>query len=419
VIDLDEELTEYGERWRAAQPQVPRDLVPDFGAKRWQSSRMLVAATVVLLLAVGGVIFAATRYSSPARVDIPPQRDPTTSTLSTPTTTGAPTAVAPPSATPDGTAIDTASTGPAPFVVADGTVWVATPTDSRCRSGRLTGFDAITLKTRGSVEIALCPVGISSSSDGIWVLSQPFDGTPFHLTLVDPATLQVGLEASVPGRPMGGANPGVHLTATPGSAWVAQATNGQPELDRISLTGAVTPISLPTDAYRLAATPDTVWVAAFGGGELFRVDPATNEVDSIAIAPGGVGYTWSLTANHDAAWATVVYQDVGATSPSPHLVRVDAASSAVTAYPIPAMSIAAGTGQLWAQVYANGIANPNYQAQQYDVAQIDPTTGQVTGTITAPVPKTFGYPSGGPTIAIGSGYVWTDDANGRITRTVP
>ena len=50
--------------------------------------------------------------------------------------------------------------------------------------------------------------------------------------------------------------------------------------------------------------------------------------------------------------------DAGATIPSLHVVRVDAQTRAVTAFALPAITIAAGDGQLWAQVYD---VNRNYR----------------------------------------------------------
>ena len=298
------------------------------------------------------------------------------------------------------------------FIVADGVLWWVGPRDE---AGELVAFDTMTLQERGTVTIRLSPVGVAASTDGVWVLSEAFDGSPYHVTLVDAATDQVRFEADVPSAPMGGANPGVHLAATPGTAWVAQHTNGGPQLDRVDLaTGAVTAIPLPVDAYRLAASNDRVWVAAFGSGTVFEVDSATNALVSVAASPGA-SFIWSITADDTAVWATTVYADAGATTPSLHVVRVDAQTRAVTAFALPAITIAAGDGQLWAQVYD---VNRNYRDEPQVVAQVDATTATFVRSLQVPINTTLGYPSGGPTIAVASGYLWTEDGN-SIVRTSP
>src|SRR5437870_1030082 len=100
----------------------------------------------------------------------------------------------------------------APFVVADGALWTASCPDQACRSasGELVATDATTLRSRTTTPIRLAPVGVAASTDGIWVLSEAFNGAPYHLTLVDSTSGDVRFEADVPSQPMGGANPGVH-----------------------------------------------------------------------------------------------------------------------------------------------------------------------------------------------------------------
>ena len=83
------------------------------------------------------------------------------------------------------------------------------------------------------------------------------------------------------------------------SAWVACKEG---KVVRVDLsTGDVTPITTEAGAHTLAITDDAVWVTNYQAGTVSRIDPASNEVTTIAGAGSGVGitvgdgYVWAAT----------------------------------------------------------------------------------------------------------------------------
>ncbi len=84
------------------------------------------------------------------------------------------------------------------------------------------------------------------------------------------------------------------------SAWVACKEGKVVRVDMSS--GDVAPVTTEAGAHTLATTDDAVWVTNYQAGSVSRIDPATNEVTTIADVGSGVGITvgdghvWAATA---------------------------------------------------------------------------------------------------------------------------
>ena len=98
------------------------------------------------------------------------------------------------------------------------------------------------------------------------------------------------------------------------SAWVACKEGKVIRVDLAS--GDATPIPTEVGAHTLATTDDAVWVTNYQAGSVSRIDPASNDVATIAGAGSGVGitvgggYVWAAAptgiAKIDPATASIV-----------------------------------------------------------------------------------------------------------------
>lgn len=170
-----------------------------------------------------------------------------------------------------------------------------------------------------------------------------------------------------------------------GSLWVANCKGGN--LYRIDVKTAqvqaiiATGIANPKGETNVVVGAGSVWVPSDGAGKLARVDPATNTViASIAVDPG----TFYLAFGFDALWAV--------SSDARSLQKVDPQTDAVTGKVALGMQpgfLAAGEGAVWVQEQGDGT-----------VARIDPGTLDVSGR--TKVGKTLIYGD----IDTGGGKVW-------------
>jgi hypothetical protein len=190
-------------------------------------------------------------------------------------------------------------------------------------------------------------------------------------------------------------DPGASLTSVAfgaGSVWVEDAA-GVLRVDPV--TGKVT-ARIGAHAGVLSFGEGALWALGYiGGGPLVRIDPATNAVGAFPLPPGKIE---DLAAGEGAVWISV------AMPPSVGLLRVDPASG----------QVAAGDGAVWA---SDGAA----------VARIDPRTDRVTGT----VPLLSRLPASGPLpilngsglLAAAPGAVWVtraeDDRHASVLRIDP
>ncbi len=228
-MDLDEQLREAGEQWRAAE----RAPVADFRRATQVSYRVrtprrsrtliLVALAAGALVLIGAVVLFGDDASSPQKVVVTQPTIPTTA-LTPPTTLE----LGPEIVQTAALAIDGAS------------VWV-TGDAPRSGAATLVHIDTRTGKVLGTVELRdNGPFQITVGDGAVWVCSQQNEESA-HLTKVDPTTMRI-----------------TAVVETAGDAAVA-------------------------------VTPDAVWVDV-GSGELLRLDPVTNKVLARITLPGG-GYS--------------------------------------------------------------------------------------------------------------------------------
>jgi hypothetical protein len=78
MIDVEEQLTTYGREWRDALPPVPPLVAEHRAVSRRRSRWAIVAAALVVVLALGAIVFALTRpdASTPPTVDTPTTTQP-------------------------------------------------------------------------------------------------------------------------------------------------------------------------------------------------------------------------------------------------------------------------------------------------------------------------------------------------------
>lgn len=270
------------------------------------------------------------------------------------------------------------------FVVRGDTVWLLTD--------QLVALDADTMEVRATTNVREEAVGLAVSSDGVWVLSQRADGSPYVVMLMDASSLSVLRQVELPQRAYGFTNPGAHIAATPGAAWVGIGS----ALDRVdSATGEVTQFALPIHAYRFAVDDTSLWVGAFGQPKVVRVDLATGaELRTVTIEPGG--FTWSIATDENAAWITANYLDPGAAQPTLHLVRIDNATYETQEFVVPAIGVAAGDGEVW------------IQTEFGTAGEFDPSTGAILRTVELAGDTPLDNPQfAGQTLAISDGSVFT------------
>jgi len=151
-----------------------------------------------------------------------------------------------------------------------------------------------------------------------------------------------------------------------GSLWVANCKGG--EVWRINLATAqveakiATGLANPKGETNVVAGAGAVWVPSDAAGKVARIDPATNAVTaSVTVAPE----TWYLAYGFDALWAV--------SSEGKLLQKIDPASTAVTdttALGDTPGFLAAGEGAVWVQEQGDGT-----------VAKVDPAALTVLGRI--------------------------------------
>lgn len=170
-----------------------------------------------------------------------------------------------------------------------------------------------------------------------------------------------------------------------GSLWVANCKGG--DLYRIDVKTAQvqaiisTGIANPKGELNVVAADGSIWVPSDAIGKVARVDPARNAVAAVvSVDPG----TFYLASGFDAVWAV--------SSDAQSLQRIDPKTNAVTGVAKVGKQpgfLAAGEGAVWVQEQGDGT-----------VARIDPKTVELSGRVT--VGKTLIYGD----IDVGGGKVW-------------
>ena len=192
------------------------------------------------------------------------------------------------------------------------------------------------------------------------------------------------------------ADPGASLAGVAfgaGSLWV-EDTAGIVRVD--PGTGRVT-ARIGVGASALSFGEGALWALrppGLGGGQLVRIDPATNAARAFSLP---TGKTWALAAGEGAVWVSA------ACPASACLLRVDPATGRVMARTAERHLIghvAVGDGAVWV---SDGVA----------VTRIDPRTGRPTATAPlSPAPASGPSPilNGSGLLAVAPGAVWVTGA---------
>jgi streptogramin lyase len=281
-MDLDEQLTEAGEQWRASQRAPVADFrrataTPHRGSRTLDEYRGLLAVPIIVgafLLAIG-VAHLFQGASSKAGVTV---TQPTTSVS----------APEPPSVL----ALDPAIVQTQALAVDGASLWVTGDAPDE-GPATLEHIDTDTGRVLGRVQLGdNGPFQIVVGDTAIWVASQQNEESA-HLTKVDPATMEI--TAVIPTQ--GDAN--VAITAD--AVWVDVNTGNLLRLDP-ETNKVLANIPLPGagySAHSITAGPLGIFLANGYDGSVLRVDPETNTVKEFVDVGGSAGPVVEL---NDALW---------------------------------------------------------------------------------------------------------------------
>jgi hypothetical protein len=338
MIELDEQLREAGERWRAAERVPIADFARATAAPRRsrspRRSRLLVVAAVaavVATLVAAAVLAFGGGDSSPQKVVV---TQPTTPTSAPP-------------APPSQLTLDPRIIQIQALAIDGASVWV-TGDAPESRAATLEHIDTETGKVIGTVVLGdNGPFQILVGDNAIWVCSQQNEKSA-HLTKVDPKTGKITAVIETAGD--------AAVASTPGALWV-DVNSGELQRRNSETSALLATIALPGAGYSahfITAGSLGIFLANPYDGTILRVDPATNTVEQIADvgdhAEQIVELDGSLWINADSA-----------------LVEMDPVSGAVRRRINRSVRELATDGRsLWATT-----SGPN-------VLRIDPHTAQVT-----------------------------------------
>jgi streptogramin lyase len=265
-MEIDEQLQEAGERWRAAERAPAADFRratqrPSRRSRTPGRSRGLLAVPILagaFVLAFAIVFFAQSNSSS------------TKVTVTQPTTPSS-TAPGPPTAL----TIDPAIVRTGALAIDGASVWV-TGEAPRSRAATLEHIDTKTGNLIGKVVLRdNSPFQIVVGDGAVWVCSQQNEESA-HLTKVDPTTMRITAVIETAGD--------AAVAVTPGAVWVdvnqGELQRRDPKTNKVLAT-----ITLPGGGYSahfITAGPLGIFLANPYDGTVLRVDPATNTVKQIA-----------------------------------------------------------------------------------------------------------------------------------------
>jgi hypothetical protein len=362
VIDIDTQLREVGERWRAAQPEPHVDFTRVAVPRR---SRRIVAAAVVALAAAAVVaIGLMSRHTTP-HTNIRIAEEPTTST-----------ATAPPKTI---IGLNHEITQVQTFTAVDGKLWVTgdATNEGPAHVQQIDPANAAVL-----VDIALPdngPYALAVGDGTVWVRAQQGEAST-ALFKIDIATRKI--VATLVGQKDGG------LVVTPSAVWM----NDNGGLERVDPATAkvITTIPLvavgPYTSLSVVAGPLGIWTANGYTGQLQHIDTTHNTAGpALQITTGHESIEWLAETQHS-LWVeeypnrlteldsngrklrtlTLGTSDrtfdpktdgryIWLGTERSHVFRVDATTGAVATIDLPAgfsgatnLSIDATTGDVWA-----------------------------------------------------------------------
>jgi outer membrane protein assembly factor BamB len=223
---------------------------------------------------------------------------------------------------------------------------------------------------------------VTAGDGGVFVLSNAYDGSPYHVTRLDPTTGTHVWSVAVPGTSVQG-DPKARLRFGAGALWFSQGTH--PVVEFSPADGAVV-ASIATPGYVedigsvdfAFGTDDRVWVVGGESGTaLIRIDRATKRAE--VVADDGPGFSQSLTADGGYVWTThhTTHQD---------LVRIDTADgNRLRNLHVPTYDVAAGDGQTWFLGYQPTDKTNDGANHPGVVGRIDPDTGRVMAVADLPI----------------------------------
>ena len=390
-MDLEEQLREAGERWRAAERAPVADFrrataTPNRRSRTPGRSRGLLALPIlaVAFVAAFGVVFFTRSDSSKTQVTVTKPTTPTSG----------------PAVSPSVLALDPAIIQTQALAVDGASVWVTgnAPNNS---AATLEHIDTKTGKLLGTVVLPdNAPFQIVVGRDAVWVSSQQNEESA-HLIKIDPKTTRI--TAVIPTQK------DANVAVTPDAVWVDHGSGNLARLDpatnkvlaNIPLPGAPTGYT----AHFITAGPLGIFLANPYNGTVSRVvridPPPPTRVDPGSyytvqqIADVG-NYAGEMVELDGSLWV-----NAGST-----LVEIDPSSGAVIrTIPRLVRDIVSDGTSLWAST------------DRPEVLRVDPRTGQV---------ESVTLPEGGKDVALlaadpATGEVWaaSDTPTERLLRIAP
>jgi streptogramin lyase len=377
-MEIDEQLREAGERWRAAERAPAADFRratqrPSRSSRTPGRSRGLLAVPILVVAFVlaFAVVFFAQSNSSSTKVTV---TQPTTPTSTAP---GPPTALT----------LDPAIARTGALAIDGASVWV-TGEAPRSRAATLEHIDTKTGNLIGKVVLRdNSPFQIVVGDGAVWVCSQQNEESA-HVTKVDPTTMRITAVIETAGD--------AAVAVTPDAVWVDHGSGNLARLDPATNKVLAT-IPLPGapsgyTAHFITASPLGIFLANTYDGTVLRVDPATNTVKVLADVGNYAGEIVELDGS---LWVNT----------SRTLVEIDPNTGAlIRTIPRSIRDIGFDGTSLWATT------------NRPEVLRIDPRTGRA---------QTLSLPSGMKfAIALAAdpetGAVWAADSPAqRLVRLAP
>ncbi|MDQ1479092.1 MAG: hypothetical protein QOE62_4321 [Actinomycetota bacterium] len=354
--------------------------------KRRRQTVALTAVATAAVVAIGTVVVARDDSAGPG-IAVSPRTDATSTAPSTPMVT-----------TPNGyQALDAMPKLPNRAVhrfalpeLVDGfdaaiegnTLWARGCAGTRAGYSCVSSIDVRTGTVRTLPGRSTDPVvaRVTAGDGGLFVLSSALDGSPYHLTRLDPATGRHVWSVVVAGTSVqGSARPRLRFGA--GALWFSQGTH--PVVEFSASDGAVVAtIAMPGYVENIGSVDFAfgakgVWVVGGESGtSIMRIDPTTKRVE--VVADSGPGFSQSLAADGRFVWTTHH-------TTRQNLVRIDTEDrNRVTSVGVPTYEVATGDGQTWFVGYHPSDAGGDLANHPGVVGLLD-ETGRVIAVAELPI----------------------------------
>ena len=376
-MDLDEQLREAGERWRASGRAPVADFrrataTPARRSRTPRRSRGLLAVPIMLgaFLLASGVVFFAQGNSSSTKVTVTQPTTPTTAPE-----------------LPSVLTLDPQIVQTAALAIDGASVWV-TGDAPQSRAATLEHIDTRTGNVIGKVVLPdNGPFQIAVGDGAVWVCSQQNEESA-HLVKIDPKTMRITAIIETAGD--------ASVAVTPDAVWVDHSARANPARRDPETNKLLASLSLPGAPWIQRRI--TFWPARHCSREqlrqhVVRVDPSTNTVKQIADVGNYAGEIVELDGS---LWVNA----------GNALVEVDPTTGAVRqTIPLAVRSLTSDGRSLWGST------------DRPSVLRIDPRTGRSTPvTLPADAKSVFDV-AGEP--ATGSVWASSDTPTPRLLHVAP